>query len=57
VAILTADIIALALQYGCYGYRLITALRRDAGRRVNQNHGSFVGLALSFILIKSVHTA
>ncbi|MFC5483393.1 IS3 family transposase [Microvirga aerilata] len=34
-AALTADIIALALQYGRYGYRRITALLRDAGRLVN----------------------
>ena len=30
-AALTADIIALAIQYGRYGYRRITALLRDAG--------------------------
>jgi transposase InsO family protein len=35
-AALTADIIALALQYGRYGYRRITALLRDAGWRVNR---------------------
>ena len=35
-AALTADIIALALQYGRYGYRRITALLRDAGWRVNK---------------------
>jgi transposase InsO family protein len=34
-AALTADIIALALQYGRYGYRRIAALLRDAGWRVN----------------------
>jgi len=34
-AALTADIIALALQYGRYGYRRITALLRDAGWMVN----------------------
>jgi putative transposase len=28
---LTADIIALATQYGRYGYRRITALLREAG--------------------------
>ena len=33
---LTADIIALALQYGRYGYRRITALLREAGWRVNK---------------------
>jgi putative transposase len=33
---LTADIIALALQYGRYGYRRITALLRDAGWKVNR---------------------
>jgi len=32
---LTADIIALARQYGRYGYRRITALLRDAGWVVN----------------------
>jgi putative transposase len=32
---LTADIIALARQYGRYGYRKITALLRDAGWLVN----------------------
>jgi putative transposase len=32
---LTADIIALALQYGRYGYRRIAALLRDAGWIVN----------------------
>jgi putative transposase len=32
---LTADIIALASQYGRYGYRRITALLRDAGWVVN----------------------
>ena len=31
----TADIIALASQYGRYGYRRITALLRDAGWVVN----------------------
>ena len=34
-AALTADIIALALQYGRYGYRRITALLRGAGWEVN----------------------
>jgi putative transposase len=34
-ALLTADIIALARQYGRYGYRRITALLRDAGWVVN----------------------
>ncbi len=34
-ALLTADIIALARQYGRYGYRRITALLRDAGWIVN----------------------
>lgn len=34
-AALTADIIALALQYGRYGYRRIAALLRDAGWMVN----------------------
>ena len=33
--LLTADIIALARQYGRYGYRRITALLRDAGWVVN----------------------
>jgi putative transposase len=32
---LTADIVALATQYGRYGYRRITALLRDAGWIVN----------------------
>jgi len=32
---LTADIIALASQYGPYGYRRITALLRNAGWAVN----------------------
>ena len=31
----TADITALAIQYGCYGYRRITAMLRHAGWRVN----------------------
>ncbi len=35
-AALTADIIALALQYGRYGYRRITALLREAGWKVNK---------------------
>ena len=34
-AALTADIVALALQYGRYGYRRITALLRGAGWAVN----------------------
>jgi putative transposase len=34
-AVLTADIIALAIQYGRYGYRRITALLRNAGWVVN----------------------
>ncbi len=34
-AALTADIIALALQYGRYGYRRIAALLREAGWKVN----------------------
>ena len=34
-AALTADIIALATQYGRYGYRRITALMRNAGWIVN----------------------
>lgn len=34
-AALTADIIALAKQYGRYGYRRITALLRAAGWVVN----------------------
>jgi transposase InsO family protein len=32
---LTADIIALASQYGRYGYRRIAVLLRDAGWAVN----------------------
>ena len=35
-AALTADITALARQSGRYGYRQVTALRRDAGSRVNR---------------------
>ena len=35
-AALTADIIALATQYGRYGYRRITALLREAGWLVNK---------------------
>ncbi len=34
-AALTADIIALALQYGRYGYRRIAAMLHDAGWAVN----------------------
>jgi putative transposase len=34
-AALTADIVALALQYGRYGYRRISALLREAGWAVN----------------------
>ena len=34
-AALTADITALALQYGRYGYRRITAMLHRAGRVVN----------------------
>ncbi len=33
---LTADIIALARQYGRYGYRRVTALLHDAGWTVNR---------------------
>ncbi|ABQ71682.1 hypothetical protein Swit_5069 (plasmid) [Rhizorhabdus wittichii RW1] len=33
---LTDDIIALAKQYGRYGYRRVTALLRDAGWTVNR---------------------
>lgn len=33
--LLTADIVALARQYGHYGYRRVTALLRDAGWVVN----------------------
>ncbi len=32
---LVADMVALARQYGCYGYRRILALLRDAGWQVN----------------------
>lgn len=35
-AALTEDIIALARQYGRYGYRRVTALLRDAGWQVNR---------------------
>ncbi len=34
-AVLTADIVALATQYGRYGYRRITAMLRAAGWAVN----------------------
>ncbi|GHE84065.1 hypothetical protein GCM10019059_45420 [Camelimonas fluminis] len=34
-AALTADIVALAVQYGRYGYRRIAALLRSAGWSVN----------------------
>ena len=34
-AVLTADIVALAIQYGRYGYRRITAMLRSAGWVVN----------------------
>ena len=34
-AALTADIVALAIQYGRYGYRRITAMLRSAGWTVN----------------------
>jgi len=34
---LTDDIVALARQYGRYGYRRVTALLRDAGWAVNRN--------------------
>ena len=33
---LTEDIVALARQYGRYGYRRVTALLRDAGWTVNR---------------------
>ena len=33
---LTEDIVALARQYGRYGYRRVTALPRDAGWTVNR---------------------
>jgi transposase InsO family protein len=36
-AALPADIIALATQYGRYGYRRITALLREAGWQVNKS--------------------
>jgi putative transposase len=35
-AVLTADIVALAREYGRYGYRRITALLREAGWLVNK---------------------
>lgn len=35
-AVLTEEIIALARQYGRYGYRRVTALLRDAGWHVNR---------------------
>lgn len=34
-AALTADIVALAIQYGRYGYRRVTAMLRAAGWTVN----------------------
>ena len=34
-AALTADIVALAIQYGRYGYRRVTAMLRSAGWTVN----------------------
>ena len=34
-AALTADVVALAIQYGRYGYRRITAMLRSAGWTVN----------------------
>jgi putative transposase len=34
-AALTADIVALAMQYGRYGYRRITAMLQEAGWAVN----------------------
>ena len=36
-AALTADVIALAIQYGRYGYHLITALLKRAGWRVGKD--------------------
>ena len=42
-AALTADIIALAKQYGRYGYRRITALLRTAGWLVNKKRSSGSG--------------
>ncbi len=35
-AALTEDIIAMARQYGRYGYRRVTALLRDSGWHVNR---------------------
>ena len=38
-AALTEDNVALARQYGRYGYRRVTALRRDAGWHANHKRG------------------
>jgi hypothetical protein len=40
---LTDDIVALARQYGRYGYRRITALLRDAGWTVNRKRSNVSG--------------
>ena len=42
-ATLTEDIIALARQYGRYGYRRVTALLRDAGWHVNRKRVEIFG--------------
>ena len=41
--VLTGDIIALARQYGRYGYRRVTALLRDAGWTVNRKRVERIG--------------
>ena len=46
---LTADIIALARQYGRYGYRKVAALLRDAGWLINAKRVERIG-GLSDIL-------
>ena len=40
---LTADIIALARQYGRYGYRKVAALLRDAGWLINAKRVERIG--------------
>mgnify|MGYP001199877105 CR=1 FL=1 len=40
---LTADVIALASQYGRYGYRRLTALLREAGWAVNVKRVERIG--------------
>jgi transposase InsO family protein len=47
---LTADIIALARQYGRYGYRKVAALLRDAGWLINAKRVERIWRGLSDIL-------